>query len=64
MMVMIPKSEKYIKDPFNQRSISLLNHTRKLFETLILTRLNKSTDQSYSNFRAEHSTIKQFNKLI
>ena len=69
-IITIPKPGKSPLKPENYRPISLLSHLGKLFERILLTRLQQhATDQSLIpthqfGFRAHHSTTSQLVRVV
>ncbi|RVE41206.1 hypothetical protein evm_014144, partial [Chilo suppressalis] len=65
-VIMIPKPGKDRRRPGNYRPITLLDHVGKLFERLILRRLQphyKPREEQYG-FRSGHSTVLQLSRLL
>jgi len=69
-IIMIPKPGKPPHEPTSYRPISLLPVTSKLFERLLLQRINEEHDPStllpshQFGFRERHSTIHQVHRLV
>lgn len=67
-IIMILKPGKDLKISTNYHPISLLNTMVKLFESLLLSRIERATDYlirpEQFAFRTDHSTTTQLTKLV